>query len=134
MFQCALLFTSFLLVSCASETPSPLVHYVSAQEALANDDFDGAQQALKTMGDVASAPLNGLATSAANSADIDAMRTAFKALSTEIIKSDVPDGYVLAFCPMAENDQGAHWIQKDGPSIMNPYFGSSMLHCGVFKD
>lgn len=134
MFQYALLFTSVLLVACAPETPATLVHYVSAQEALANDDFASAQQALKTMGDVAAAPLNGLATSASNSADIDAMRTAFKALSAEIIKSDVPDGYVLAFCPMAENDQGAHWIQKDGPSIMNPYFGSSMLHCGVFKD
>lgn len=134
MFQYALLFTSVLLVACAPETPPSLAHYVSAQEALANDDFARAQQALKTMGDVATAPLNGLATSASNSADIDAMRTAFKALSAEIIKNDVPEGYVLAFCPMADGDQGAHWIQKDGPSIMNPYFGSSMLHCGVFKD
>lgn len=32
-------------------------------------------------------------------------------------------------CPMAENGQGADWLQKD--SVMaNPYYGSSMLKCG----
>lgn len=135
MFVHSLLFASVLLIGCGAETPPPsLVHYANAQEALADDDFVRAQQALSKMGEVAAAPLNTLATTASRSGDIKAMRTAFKALSTEIIKNDVPEGYVLAFCPMADNDKGAHWIQKDGPSVMNPYFGSSMLHCGVFKD
>ena len=75
-----------------------------------------------------------LAQQAASAGDIEAMRVVFKPLSEEIIKGEVPEGYVLAYCPMADNNQGGHWIQKDGPYIMNPYFGSTMLHCGVFKD
>ncbi len=35
----------------------------------------------------------------------------------------------VAFCPMALDGKGAHWLQ-DTKEIANPYFGSSMLGCG----
>jgi len=38
----------------------------------------------------------------------------------------------LAFCPMAGND-GSYWLQK-GDTLLNPYYGSSMLHCGNFEE
>ena len=39
------------------------------------------------------------------------------------------DGREVIFCPMAFNNDGAHWIQKQG-DIINPYHGKMMLHCG----
>ncbi|MBW7875939.1 MAG: efflux RND transporter periplasmic adaptor subunit [Candidatus Cloacimonetes bacterium] len=38
----------------------------------------------------------------------------------------------LAFCPMAGKD-GSYWLQKGG-TLLNPYYGSSMLHCGNFEE
>lgn len=37
------------------------------------------------------------------------------------------------YCPMAFNDQGAHWI-SDATEIRNPYFGKMMLECGEVTD
>jgi hypothetical protein len=34
---------------------------------------------------------------------------------------------------MADEGEGGRWVQKDDGPIMNPYFGASMLHCGVFE-
>lgn len=124
-----------LYVACGTEEVSPaLAHYVAAQEALAGDDYAGAKKALGQLAQMAAPSLKTLAEQAASAGDIEAVRAAFKPLSEELIKDEVPEGYVLAYCPMADGNEGAHWIQKDGPSIMNPYFGASMLHCGVFKD
>jgi hypothetical protein len=124
------------LVACSSSDPVPptLGHYISAQEALAADDFDKARAALQNLAQHADPSLVSLAKEAANAADITAVRTAFKPLSEEFIKGEVPEGYVLAYCPMADGERGAHWIQKDQPQLMNPYFGATMLHCGVFKE
>jgi hypothetical protein len=36
------------------------------------------------------------------------------------------------FCPMANDNKGAYWLSKD-PKVKNPYFGKSMLTCGVVK-
>ncbi len=38
----------------------------------------------------------------------------------------------LAFCPMAFDKAGAHWLQS-GEAIQNPYFGGEMLTCGEIK-
>ena len=62
------------------------------------------------------------------------MRAAFKPLPEAITGGAIPEGYVRASCPRADADRGASWVQKDGSSLMNPYFGASMLHCGIFKD
>ena len=123
------------LVACSSEPiPPALGHYVSAQEALANDDFDKARAALQNLAQHADPALVSLVKKAAKAQDITAVRTAFKSLSEKLIKGEIPEGYVLAYCPMADDDRGAHWIQQDQPQLMNPYFGATMLHCGVFKE
>ncbi len=123
------------IAACGSSDPAPpaLTHYVAAQEALAADDLDQARQALQGLVQSASPTLKPLAEKAAGAADIAAVRVAFKPLSEEVRKGQIPEGYVVAYCPMADGDKGAHWVQKDQPQIANPYFGASMLRCGVFK-
>ena len=127
---------AFAIAACGSSDPTPpaLVHYVAAQEALAADDLDQAHQALQGLIQNANPTLKPLAEKAARAADLAAVRVAFKPLSEEVMKGQIPEGYVVAYCPMADGDKGAHWIQKDQPQIANPYFGASMLRCGVFKE
>ncbi len=124
------------IAACGSPEPVPpvLLHYVAAQEALASDDLDQARQALQGLVQSASPTLKPLAEKAASAADIAAVRVAFKPLSEQVRKGQIPEGYVVAYCPMADGDKGAHWVQKDQPQIANPYFGASMLRCGVFKE
>ena len=124
------------IAACGSSDPAPpaLVHYVAAQEALAADDLDQAHQALQGLIQSASPTLKPLAEKAASAADLAAVRVAFKPLSEEVRKGQIPEGYVVAYCPMADGEKGAHWVQKDQPQIANPYFGASMLRCGVFKE
>ncbi len=126
---------AFAIAACDSPDPAPtaLTHYVAAQEALADDDLDRAHQALQGMVQNASPTLKPLAENAARAADLASVRTAFKPLSEELMQGQIPKGYVVAYCPMADGDKGAHWVQKDQSQIANPYFGASMLRCGVFK-
>jgi Cu(I)/Ag(I) efflux system membrane fusion protein len=37
------------------------------------------------------------------------------------------------FCPMAFDNNGAAWLSSSS-EIVNPYFGSKMLHCGEVRD
>ena len=131
-----LFIVAIAIAACGSSDPAPpaLVHYVAAQEALADDDLDQAHQALQGLIQNANPTLKSLAEKAASAADLAAVRVAFKPLSEEVMKGQIPEGYVVAYCPMADGDKGAHWVQKDQPQIANPYFGASMLRCGVFKE
>ncbi len=36
------------------------------------------------------------------------------------------------YCPMANNNRGAHWLST-GREIKNPYFGSKMMKCGSIQ-
>lgn len=132
-----LLTVALFTLSCGSrqevQIHSELTHYVSAQEALANDDFERAGTELESLAHQSEGKLKALAGRAAVATDIAGMRNRFKPLSQEFLAREVPAGHRLAYCPMADNNQGAHWVQKDG-QIMNPYFGASMLHCGVFTE
>ena len=38
----------------------------------------------------------------------------------------------IMHCPMAFNDQGGEWLQAND-SLLNPYFGATMLRCGSIK-
>ena len=102
--------------------------YVRAQEALAADDFEGAQSALAALIAIADSVVRPLAETAAGAADIESMRSAFKPLSELLAGMDLPAGYARAYCPMY--DGGSNWVQIDGP-VRNPYYGSMMLTCGV---
>lgn len=105
--------------------------YVSAQEALAADDFVKAKAALSDLAKESQSDVKVLAQAAANSANIAGMRKAFKPLSVAVAKMELPAGHTLAFCPMFEG--GAPWVQKKDGKIANPYFGKAMLTCGEFK-
>ena len=131
-----LFIVAIAIAACGSsdQAPPPLIHYVAAQEALAADDLDQARQALQGLVQSTSPTLKPLAEKAAGAADLAAVRVAFKPLSEEVMKGQIPEGYVVAYCPMADGEKGAHWVQKDQPQIANPYFGASMLRCGVFKE
>jgi hypothetical protein len=77
----------------------------------------------------------GTITYAATLAD---QRKAFSILSTEmssIIKANtITSGQLyLEYCPMANNNEGAYWLSNE-KEIKNPYFGQSMLKCGVVKE
>lgn len=37
------------------------------------------------------------------------------------------------YCPMAFDNNGAAWLSNSN-DIVNPYFGSKMLHCGELRD
>lgn len=103
--------------------------YVASQEALALDSYEDARAALEQLAADSSGELQTLAQAAAAAEDIEGIRAAFVSLSDEIAEATLPEGYSLAFCPMANNLQGANWVQK-GQDIHNPYFGASMLTCG----
>jgi Cu(I)/Ag(I) efflux system membrane fusion protein len=41
-------------------------------------------------------------------------------------------GWYQAYCPMAQSGEGATWLQPQA-ELLNPYFGSAMLHCGEIQ-
>ena len=105
-----------------------VAQYVRAQEALAADDFDGAQTALANLTSMADDTVLPLAEAAASATDIVTMRSQFKPLSEFLAAMELPTGFARAYCPMY--DGGSNWVQTDGP-VRNPYYGSVMLTCGV---
>ncbi len=116
----------------AAGSPAPfdvqLASYVTAQEALAGDNFDDARAALASLAPLADPVTQPLVRSAASADNIETMRTRFKPLSEYLAALDLPQGFARAYCPMY--DGGSNWVQRDGP-VRNPYYGSEMLTCGV---
>lgn len=111
-----------------ADRAAQIVQYVQAQEALAADDFRKAKDALTALTGSVDPATRPLVQAAAAARDIAAMRARFKPLSELLTQEAPPAGYAKAYCPMFQS--GAPWIQKDGP-IRNPYFGATMLTCGV---
>ena len=125
----------YVTMSCGP-TPVPLLlsHYVTAQEALANDNLEVTQAALIQLSRSAEEPIGSLAKKAASASTIKDVRTAFKNLSNIVIETQsLPEGFAIAYCPMAFDGNGAQWIQRRETELINPYYGTSMLNCGVFK-
>jgi hypothetical protein len=65
--------------------------------------------------------------------DLESARAAFKTLSDTLIEfvktqKAAAGTYHIAYCPMAK----ASWLQT-GKTVMNPYMGKSMPHCGQLK-
>lgn len=117
------------------------VPYVAIQETLARDSIDGLSQ-LSARVVTAAEPVQdqaGIGDVVAGAGrvavqDIDTARLAFHKMSLGLItylKAHAGERADLevVFCPMAFNNQGAHWVQKTG-EIVNPYHGMMMLHCG----
>ena len=105
-----------------------LTEYVEVQEALAADDFEAAQTELEEFARITDAATQALAQQALRADDIEELRASFKPLSESLVAQDLPQGFAKAYCPMY--DDGASWVQRDGP-VRNPYYGAFMLSCGV---
>jgi Cu(I)/Ag(I) efflux system membrane fusion protein len=69
---------------------------------------------------------------------LEEVRVSFEAVSVSMIEllrryGNPTDGQVhLGFCPMANDNQGAEWLQT-ADQIENPYFGSKMYRCGELR-
>jgi hypothetical protein len=115
-------------------------NYIKAQAALVQDSLAGVTDAgsaiTKALPSAAGKTLPPAVTSQAESLakakDLDSARAAFKLLSNSLIEfakaHNATGTYHIAYCSMAK----ASWLQT-GTTIMNPYFGKAMPHCGQFK-
>jgi Cu(I)/Ag(I) efflux system membrane fusion protein len=72
----------------------------------------------------------------AEASDIAAFRAQFKDLSDALTAAlqtyGLPpdENAFVVHCPMAFDSEGADWLQADSDEVLNPYYGSVMLHCG----
>jgi len=71
--------------------------------------------------------------------DIKSVRTifddfsdAFYAAIKKFVKNGTEPVYRL-FCPMANKNKGAYWLQKT-KDVQNPYYGSKMFKCGSVSE
>ncbi len=116
-------------------------NYITVQGALAEDSLRGVSTAATAMSkaiqhDSSRALPPKIAQQAealAKASNLASAREAFKHLSDSLIahlaSQKVPAGtYRVAYCPMAK----ASWIQTS-KTVLNPYMGTSMAHCGEFK-
>lgn len=131
--------------------------YLGVQMALAGDDQAAAVEGYRRLvasvagvnmslfaGDAhqawqdLAATLDRRARDGAAAADITAARERFYHLSKAIIDLHTRFGhtgdaeYYLTFCPMANNNQGAYWLQAVD-TVYNSFFGAMMLRCGTIK-
>jgi Cu(I)/Ag(I) efflux system membrane fusion protein len=130
--------------------------YFEMQTALANDNFDGAKESLGRTVDALnsidpgmlrdqlqsqwattdSVALRAALDDLAKSPDIKSFRADFKSVSNALAVTlrtyGLPDNETafVVHCPMAFDMTGADWLQTSSDQVMNPYFGSEMLHCG----
>jgi Cu(I)/Ag(I) efflux system membrane fusion protein len=122
--------------------PKLLSPYLAMQSALASDALDTAKAQAKDMMKVMghSGALPELLHNMLAAATLEAFRKPyFETLSNTMIAAVKanPDafagGLYLMHCPMVYEDRGADWLQSD-QKLMNPYYGSMMLHCGELKE
>jgi hypothetical protein len=115
--------------------------YIGIQGTLAQDSLEGVSQTAAEMakairGDsmkMLSPKVAEQAEALAQAKSLEAARGAYKALSDSLINymktQKLPPGtYYEAYCPMAK----ASWLQTD-KTVINPYMGKAMVHCGQLK-
>jgi hypothetical protein len=116
-------------------------NYIKVQGALVQNSLEGVSGAgtamAKAIKDDAKHALPAKAAEQAEALgkvkDLEAARAAFKSLSDSLIdfvkgQKAAAGTYHVAYCPMAK----ASWLQT-GKTVMNPYMGKSMPHCGQLK-
>jgi len=130
--------------------------YLALQVALADDDWKAAKASAASLAKAVDAldpgadpgareawesvapSLERRAQEAAESTAIEGARGAFLHLSAaakgllQVFGNPLDQPLRLAFCPMANSDSGAEWIQP-GTVVNNSYFGESMLSCGEIR-
>ena len=130
--------------------------YLEVQQSLADDDLDatrqslgrlaertneaspeGSRRALEAWQPVAS-QLVGHSRHGASSKDAGDLRSAFEHVSMQVMEmlrlfgNPLESAVRIAFCPMAFDDKGAEWVQRD-ELLANPYYGQAMLRHGDFR-
>ncbi len=114
--------------------------YLEIQTTLARDSIDAlpklSAQVITASEGLSGPGIDALVAGAGRTAagDIATARAGFKKMSYGLLAHinatpALKAGHEVIFCPMAFNNEGAHWIQKQG-DIINPYHGKMMLHCG----
>ncbi len=99
------------------------------------DSFDAAQK--KTFDDIAADIKEHAEHIADNGGNIVHQREHLVLLSKDFY--DIAKTYgtekpvYKIFCSMYDNDKGAYWI-SDSKEVKNPYYGASMLDCGVVEE
>ncbi len=115
--------------------------YLLLQNALASDDIEAARTSLKAMIEVTghSGSVSKLIHSMLAGESLESIRLPyFEAFSEAMIEtvrvnpSYFDEKLLLMYCPMANDNQGANWLQSKEP-LQNPYFGAVMLKCGEIK-
>lgn len=143
----------------ARESLAPLYQaYFKIQEALAADNNEAAVISFKQLSENVSSvdmtlfagdahlrwmeiskELSAHSQAGAVAADIKASRVAFEGLSRATIELQKTFGhaegkdYFLTFCPMANGNKGARWLQTVD-TVYNSFYGASMLRCGSIKE
>ncbi|MCG3147718.1 MAG: hypothetical protein PCFJNLEI_01159 [Verrucomicrobiae bacterium] len=117
-------------------------HYLLIQNALAGDTLKGVPEAAATVAKLSResklpAGIADAADKVSKASDIEAARAAFKELSDALIahrktNKALAEQFYVVHCSMAFNDKGADWLQAT-KTVSNPYFGASMLRCGVIR-
>lgn len=131
--------------------------YFDVQMALAKDDHSNAVSAAMKIQEAVervdmkifshaghkkwmnlSGPVLAGARKVSRSEDIETARDGFYSLSKAAIGLHDSFGHVggadyyLTFCPMARDNAGAYWLQKEDV-VWNSFYGESMLRCGEIK-
>lgn len=133
--------------------------YVRTGDALAADDLDSAKSGVQGLATALKGVdtklltdqhahmawmkeaenIKTIGTSLLQAEDITTMREQFEPLSGVIQALAMSFGFgpeqpvYLLHCPMAFNNKGASWLQKDDQT-RNPYFGATMLKCADRKE
>jgi len=116
--------------------------YLVIQQKLAVDSFDGIAAAASQMKATMAADTSKSFTpdfikavdSLAAAANLHDARLAFQQVSNGLIaalaQNQTQTGALhSAFCPMIK----AYWVQTDGRTIHNPYYGAAMSDCGEIQ-
>jgi Cu(I)/Ag(I) efflux system membrane fusion protein len=131
--------------------------YFAVQMALANDDLKKADEAYSALADAASKvdmelfegeahtrwmtiskALIEASKKGADAESLEGARSAFLGLSQAAIELHDTFGhaaeapYYLTFCPMANDNAGAYWLQQEN-IVWNSFYGEAMLRCGEIK-
>ena len=119
-----------------------LAAYLPVSKALADDNDKHAKHTATTLVETIeqnptpqTKSLLNPARQLAAATDIKSRRAALKSLSDALIqlirehgRDSIGNAYVVN-CPMALGGKGADWLSAT-PTVLNPYFGDAMLHCG----
>jgi len=93
------------------------------------------QRAWKTIEE----PLMMRSMAAMKESNIEELRKHFEAVSEAALAMERTFGHTgksshyEMFCPMAMENRGASWLQESD-TLLNPYFGASMLQCGEVRE